>query len=398
MQPVVTDKRRRLKTMDRRENSRNRLTGDLDSLRRQIVDLRRLITGQVPAARAGLSVEEQSAAWRLAALERELEEMSGGMSLLAEVGNTLRACVALGEAYEVIGKTAPRICPCRAGALYVYDEGRGSAACVSAWGDTSLLERSFTPSECWAMRRGKAHWVADSRTGLPCRHMRNHALEGCLCAPLVVLRQPVGVLHLIRGSVARTSGTWRHLSIALADQISIALSNLMESSRLRQPLRDRLTGLFSAGFMEESLGLELSKALRNKEPLGLIGIEVDRLDVLKSSAGLDAGLARVRQVSDLLRSNIRKEDVACRYSEGRFVIMLPQGDFEVTRRRAEKLRCMVHDLDTTDQGEGAGPFTVSAGVAMFPDHGRTPVDLLQAAAAALRSAGEAGGDRVVTAR
>ena len=47
------------------------------------------------------------------------------------------------------------------------------------------------------------------------------------------------------------------------------------------------------------------------------------------------------------------------------------------RRRAEEMREAVAALQVTHEGRPLGPVRCSIGVAAFPDHGRTAVNLLQ---------------------
>jgi diguanylate cyclase (GGDEF)-like protein len=188
------------------------------------------------------------------------------------------------------------------------------------------------------------------------------------------------------------------LATTMADQIAIVLSNLrLQEETQNRSSRDLLTGLFTANFMRECLGLELSRAARNKGPLGVIAVELDGFTALQESFGQDAVLALVRQFAGLLRSGIRKEDIACRYDERRFLLLLPQAGREVTRRRAEHLRRSAQSLGVGPPGKFIGSVSVSAGVSFYPEHGGGEAVLLQAAESALRRAIEAGGDTVVVA-
>jgi diguanylate cyclase (GGDEF)-like protein len=90
--------------------------------------------------------------------------------------------------------------------------------------------------------------------------------------------------------------------------------------------------------------------------------------------------------------------VACRFSGEKFVIILPKGNLDITKQRAENLAEMVRSLEISHRGTVLGRITTSIGVAVYPDHGRTVDDLLRATEAALNRAKKAGGDRVVAAQ
>ena len=92
------------------------------------------------------------------------------MTLLSEMGDMLRACLNTDEAYNVIVRVAQQIFPVQVGALYVITPSRNLVEAAAIWGNPSLVERIFSPEECWGLRRGRVHWVEDANTGLLCKH------------------------------------------------------------------------------------------------------------------------------------------------------------------------------------------------------------------------------------
>lgn len=341
----------------------------------------------------------QQAKHNLEAWVHELEQRTREMTLLSEMGDMLRACLTTEEAYTVIVRVAQQIFPVQVGALYVISPARNLVEAVAVWGDSSLIERVFAPDECWALRRGRVHWVEDSGVGLLCKHLSHPAPEGYLCVPMMAQSEALGVLYLAQPADSRLTEAKQRLAVAMAEHIAMALSNLRLHETLRsQSLRDPLTGLFNQRFMEESLELELRRAARNRRPVGMIMLEVDNFQAVSQSAGGGAESAILLELGSLLHAIIRKEDVACRYGAEKFIIILPQGSLEVAAQRAENLREMTRNLEIQHRGRPIGHVTVSAGIAGFPDHGRTVEALVRAADAALQRAQQEGGDRVVTAQ
>jgi diguanylate cyclase (GGDEF)-like protein len=185
----------------------------------------------------------------------------------------------------------------------------------------------------------------------------------------------------------------------MAEHIAMALSNLKLHETLRsQSIRDPLTGLFNRRFMEESLALELRRAIRNHRPLGVIMLDLDRFKHFNDTHGHDAGDTLLRELGTLLQTTIRGEDIACRYGGEEFTLILPEGGADVIHQRAEAVREAVKRLDVLHRGQQLGRITASLGIAVFPDHGRTGEALLQAADAALYQSKDGGGDRVTSAK
>jgi len=335
----------------------------------------------------------------LEAWVHELEQRTREMTLLSEMGDMLRACLTTEEAYTVIVRVAQQIFPAQVGALYVISAARNLVEAVAVWGDSSLVERVFSPDECWALRRGRVHWVEDASVGLLCKHIHQPPPEGYLCVPMMAQSEALGILLLTQPPNTRLTEAKQRLALAMAEHIGMALSNLKLHETLRsQSIRDPLTGLFNRRFMEESLELELRRAARNRRPLGVIMLEVDNFEATSRSFRENAENTILTEIGGLLQTIIRKEDIACRFGAEKFTIILPQGNMEVAVQRAENLHEMIRNLDIRHRGAHLGHVTVSADIAGFPDHGRTVEALIRAADAALQRAKQEGGDRVITAQ
>lgn len=340
----------------------------------------------------------QQANKTLEAWVQELEQRTREMTILSEMGDILRACMTTEEVYEVIVRVAQQIFPQQGGALFVIGPLRNIVESVAQWGDVSGLELTFTPDECWALRRGRVHWVEDTRSGLLCKHVQNPLPSGYLCVPMMAQSEAVGVLHLIQPEGIQMPEAKQRLAMAMAEHVGMALSNLRLHETLRnQSIRDQLTGLFNRSFMEESLELELRRTARSQQPLSVIMLELDNFQMVNENFGLDVGDSILRRAGMLIQANVRKGDIACRYSNQTYVIILPQGNLEVSRQRAANLCDQARTLEVKYQSEQVGHITASIGLAAFPDHGQTVENLLRSAEAALNRAKNSGGDCVVVA-
>jgi diguanylate cyclase (GGDEF)-like protein len=184
----------------------------------------------------------------------------------------------------------------------------------------------------------------------------------------------------------------------MSEHIAMALSNLKLHETLRsQSIRDPLTNLFNRRFMEESLELELRRAARNQRPLGVIMLDLDSFKSFNDNYGHAAGDTLLKELGTLLQTNIRAEDIACRYGGEEFTLILPEGNLEITRQRAETLREAIKNMEVQHRGQILYSVSASMGVAIFPDHGKAGDVLLRAADAALYESKGSGGNRVSTA-
>ncbi len=345
-----------------------------------------------------IEAELQKANLKLEAWVTELEERTHEMTLLNDMGDILRACLTTEEAYNVIVRVAQQIFPVQVGALYVIAPSRNLVESVAVWGEAALAERSFTPQECWALRRGRTHWVENSRSGLICRHIHRPTSNGYLCIPMMAQSEALGILHLMQPENVRMTETKQRMAVTMAEHIAMALSNLRLHETLRsQSIRDPLTGLFNRRFMEESLELEIRRATRNQRPLGMIMMDLDHFKYFNDTFGHEAGDLLLKELSTLLKNNIRGEDIACRFGGEEFTLILPEGTGTVTRQRAEFFKEAIGRLDVHYRNQPLGQLTASMGVAVFPDHGRTAQALIAAADKALYRSKNAGRNRVTVA-
>jgi diguanylate cyclase (GGDEF)-like protein len=208
--------------------------------------------------------------------------------------------------------------------------------------------------------------------------------------------EAVGILHLAQPEDAQMPESKQRLAIAMAEHVAMALSNLRLHETLRnQSIRDQMTGLFNRSFMEESLELELRRAMRSQNPLGVVMLALDNFQDLTDRSGLDAGDTILRATGMILQANVRKGDIACRFSSQTFVVLLPNATFEVSRKRAETLLELVRTLEVQSQNELVTCISASVGLAVFPNNGQTVEAILRSAEAALNRAKVGGGNRAI---
>jgi diguanylate cyclase (GGDEF)-like protein len=331
----------------------------------------------------------------------ELEVRNREMTRLVELGELLSSSQTSGEVAAVISRVVPPLFAGDAGAFYELGNGSVAAEAVAVWGNPPPARRVFSPTECWALRRGRVHVMDGSTSELRCPHIDEATSRGAVCAPLAAEGESLGVLHVqLRQSVpdrqrATVLAERERLTRTLAEQLELALANFRLRETLReQSARDQLTGLFNRRYMEESLDRELRRASREDYSLGLLMMDLDHFKELNDGFGHAAGDLMLRVVGDFLGSSVRGDDVACRFGGEEFVVILPRASLENTRRRAEVLRKGMKGLQLEPSGALGASVTMSIGVACAPQHGETREQLVHAADVALYRAKTLGRDRV----
>jgi diguanylate cyclase (GGDEF)-like protein len=126
-------------------------------------------------------------------------------------------------------------------------------------------------------------------------------------------------------------------------------------------------------------------------------LDVDHFKSFNDTHGHAAGDALLSAIARALQANTRGEDLVCRYGGEEFTVVLVDAARKDALRRAEDIRDALGAVTVQHLRQMLGPRTVSIGLAMLPDDGKTPETLLQAADAALYEAKRAGRNRVVVA-
>jgi diguanylate cyclase (GGDEF)-like protein len=225
---------------------------------------------------------------------------------------------------------------------------------------------------------------------------------GYICVPLLAHGETIGVLSLKwsehnQGQESGDVAAHENFVRAMGDTLALSLANLRMRERLQdKAIHDYLTHLYNRGFFDETLEREISRAIRNRAPLGLILLDIDHFKRINDSFGHPVGDNALRLIGSYLRSQVRREDVPCRYGGEEFALILPGASLRCTQERAEMLR---HGMESIRLQLGADPllFTVSLGVAAFPEHGKTRELILLAADQAMFRAKCSGRNCVVVA-
>jgi diguanylate cyclase (GGDEF)-like protein/PAS domain S-box-containing protein len=316
------------------------------------------------------------------------------ITLLLQNGELLQACHGVEEAYEVIAKAAPRFFSEASGTVFMFPPSRDALEVRASWGAAAASPpRGFAPEDCWALRRGQPHFVADSRHGLMCPHVRAPHPGSTLCQPLIAQGDVMGILHLEASSPLKED--LRRRASVVGEQMSMALANLGLRETLRnQSIRDPLTGLFNRRYLEETLERELRRAIRSGEPLGVLMIDVDHFKQFNDLHGHEAGDYVLREVAATLRRATRAGDVASRMGGEEMVILLPGADLLQAERKADQLRDQVSQLEMKQLGNALGQVTISIGVSVLPNHGEGAAELLRIADSAMYRSKREGRNRV----
>ena len=154
---------------------------------------------------------------------------------------------------------------------------------------------------------------------------------------------------------------------------------LLHAQLREQAIRDSLTGLFNRRYLDEALEKEAQRAERHHHPLSLVMIDVDDFKYINDNFGHKIGDQVLQKLGEVILSNIRPSDIACRYGGDEFTLILPETTYEAAQKCAQRLREDVLQINLQFNGRTLNNITLSIGISVFPEHGTTGALALQAA-------------------
>jgi diguanylate cyclase (GGDEF)-like protein/PAS domain S-box-containing protein len=178
-------------------------------------------------------------------------------------------------------------------------------------------------------------------------------------------------------------------------ETQLAEIEALQAQLKEQAIRDPVTGLFNRRYLEETLGREIARAQRNNLPLSIVMMDIDHFKRVNDTYGHTAGDEMLKMLGQMLLSETRKGDIACRYGGEEFAVIMPGAPLPIAQLRAEQWR-KKFGATRVEYKARAMQATLSLGVASFPEHGDHGQDMLGMADQALYTAKKTGRDRVCT--
>lgn len=180
----------------------------------------------------------------------------------------------------------------------------------------------------------------------------------------------------------------------LASQAVIAFENARLYSLA---ITDSITKLYIHRYFQLRLEEEVARSRRYNATISLLMCDLDFFKPINDNYGHQQGDLMLKEISNILRKNVRNTDIAARYGGEEFSIILPETTQSDARVVAERIRRDVykHDFPSLIPGQPPLKCTISIGVAGFPLNADTKDQLIQKADSALYKAKETGRNKVV---
>lgn len=114
---------------------------------------------------------------------------------------------------------------------------------------------------------------------------------------------------------------------------------------MQQALVDELTGMYNYRATKEYLDFQVKESKENENDLTIIVFDIDKFKCLNDTRGHIFGNQVLSKVSEIIKENIRKSDMAGRFGGEEFIVILPETKLETAIIIAERIRKAVEKND-----------------------------------------------------
>lgn len=235
----------------------------------------------------------------------------------------------------------------------------------------------------WVVEHGETLIVPEAMEDP--RVMEDHSakprnMRSVIALPLRGRKGTQGVIEIFNPRADQmTDYTIAFLHI-LADHAAIAIENAHDVARIQQlTITDDTTGLYNVRHLYDVLERELKRSGRQKHPLSIAFLDLDRFKLVNDEHGHLVGSELLARTGRRLQELSRKQDWCFRYGGDEFVILMPETGAEAALTRARKLLDAL--MATKFQMKDGLELTVraSVGLATAPADGATVHTIIGAA-------------------
>ncbi len=352
---------------------------------------------------AATSINNASLYERSETTKNELDRKVFNLMTLQQSGKVLSSTLNLDELIRISIDMFLETVWANKGVLMLMGEDRPELEVKACKGIDSEMVKALEkdPAEVWAMttlQKEKRPILAQelaSNTTFQSYTAIGRPLPFAVYVPLLKEGELYGVMKIgpkINGE-AFTENDLEFFS-TLASQAVIAFENARLYSLA---ITDSITKLFVHRYFQLRLDEEVKRSRRYNSTLSLLMCDIDHFKEINDKYGHQQGDIILREISLILRKNIRSTDVAARYGGEEFVIILPETTQSDARIVAERIRRDIAKFDFPSIAQGQPPLhcTISIGVAGFPLNANDKDELIQKADSSMYQAKDQGRNRVI---
>jgi len=322
---------------------------------------------------------------------RAAHQASQEIFALYEIAQTFTSSLDVRDTLAVVVSKLERIIPFDTCVVYLCDDERQAAIAqhVAGLHPEVFRDRVVRPGE------GVTGWVlannrpfANTDPALDLASLGNLVKDYRTLAvyPLIKGERQFGALALYSQSLSSYSDDQLRTLERVANLTSDALHNAMLYAETRtNALTDHLTALPNARYLYNLFEQEQAHAMMDEHPLTIITMDLDCFKRINSVIGHKLGDKMLKEVAELIRAQLRRDDILVRYAGDEFLALLHNTPPEMISEIAVRIQAAV-DLHRPAELESHGiNLGLSIGQARLGPDGGTLEQLLETAETRLQA-------------
>lgn len=213
--------------------------------------------------------------------------------------------------------------------------------------------------------------------------------NGYTAVPLMISDNPIGYLIAV-GVKEEDKATFQVLSL----QFILGIKRALLYQQVQElAVTDSLTQAFSRRYFLDRFNEEIGRAKNFGHIFSCLMIDIDHFKNYNDCYGHLVGDAILKELSRVIKENIRQIDLMGRYGGEEFSIILSETDKDLAKLAAERIRQAIEGKSIKVYDEEL-KVTVSIGVSTYPQDGKGIDRLIDKADSALYKAKQAGRNKV----
>ncbi len=226
-------------------------------------------------------------------------------------------------------------------------------------------------------------FIGDSLNHAFYSHIRFRTL---LAVPMIQSGDLIGVVIVLHPKAYRFSYDHFKLLQSLVHHSTLAFTNAMLHEKLEKlVITDHLTDLYSRNYLDQ----KINESIKTDAFGAYLLFDIDNFKLVNDSYGHQIGDEIIVQVADIMKQNIREEDIAARWGGEELAVYLPRVDVSIAKKIATRIVEVVAEKTT--------PYvTISCGVSYWhhSNEAMTIMELVKDADDGLYAAKRAGKNQV----
>jgi two-component system, cell cycle response regulator len=142
---------------------------------------------------------------------------------------------------------------------------------------------------------------------------------------------------------------------------------------------DDATGLYNTRYLNYILDREIAQSQSTGRPFAVLFMDADHFKSINDRHGHLVGTRLLNELGDQLKRFVRDKDTVFRYGGDEFVAVLSNADLQTAQVVAERIRSSVETRVFLEEVGLNVHFTVSIGVAIFPENASSKKEIIEAA-------------------